>query len=277
MKYLYSLIKLIILLVLVNIFKEGSLIFFEIIAQIIDPESINRIYDLEMVFRLLTTIGAILGVIIFVKLIWKKDMEYIGFEKKNGLNVFLKGFTIGFILFSSILLILIFLGAVKFKGINSSFSIFYIFLFLIGFIIQSTSEEIVVRGALTKLIFERFGKWISILVPAFYFGFMHINNPGVTGISTLNTFLVGIIFGLLLYHDNIYLPIGFHSAWNFFQGPFYGLNISGIEMPSNVLDFEIINQKLAGGFYGIEASLVTTVLFIALIIYLFIKEKDKAY
>ena len=95
-------------------------------------------------------------------------------------------------------------GAIGYRGINyGNFNLIFLAYF-IGFFIQSTSEEVLVRGILTRVLSDKFGRTVAILLPSIVFGLLHLGNEGVTILSTLNTILVGIFFAkLLFYKKNI--------------------------------------------------------------------------
>ena len=94
-------------------------------------------------------------------------------------------------------------------------------------------------------------------------------NSGATWLSTLNTFLIGIVFSLLFYyHDTVWLVSGFHSGWNFILGPVLGVAVSGFELPTSVLatHSNMTRAGLNGGAYGFEAGYPVLVLCLILIV-----------
>ena len=75
------------------------------------------------------------------------------------------------------------------------------------------------------------------------------------------------------FSGNLWVPIGIHWAWNFFEGPFYGTTVSGSEPMFSIITPEITGKltaeaaKLTGGEFGPEASLVAFILGLGLSIY----------
>lgn len=69
-----------------------------------------------------------------------------------------------------------------------------------------------------------------------------------------------------------------HTAWNFSQGNIYGLLVSGHDAGGSILKatVESENELLSGGDYGVESNIITTILFIILIVALVFLLKNKA-
>ena len=63
-----------------------------------------------------------------------------------------------------------------------------------------------------------------------------------------------------------------HLTWNFFQGPIFGFEVSGIESESIIKQSVTGNEILTGGSFGFEGSILATVGIIIMILYL-----DKKY
>lgn len=73
-----------------------------------------------------------------------------------------------------------------------------------------------------------------------------------------------------LREGSLWLICGIHAGWNYFQGNIFGVPVSGNPEANSLLAFgptEGSNEALTGGDFGIEASLVgTLILAIALVI-----------
>jgi len=65
----------------------------------------------------------------------------------------------------------------------------------------------------------------------------------------------------LLWTGSLWLALGAHLAWNVFEGPFFGLPVSGVVIPSpSVLEVSVRGQPwLTGGAFGPEAGLSSLV------------------
>ena len=85
--------------------------------------------------------------------------------------------------------------------------------------------------------------------------------------STVNTIGFGIVFGAaVLRSQDLWLPAGIHFAWNTAL-PFLGAGLSGLTI--KVTGYELIwnaGQFWSGGQYGPEASGLTSVVILLLLV-----------
>jgi hypothetical protein len=56
----------------------------------------------------------------------------------------------------------------------------------------------------------------------------------------------------------LWLPTGFHIAWNFLQGDVFGMNVSGNEQAAIFSTKMGDNWILTGGSYGLEGGVLVT-------------------
>lgn len=267
-------LKILILLAMIAIFTGGIMLALSLIFY--GQTYFNSDYKNANLVMLMGTTGQLSAAILFVKFILKKRLDYIFFKRdKLAKNIGL-GLFLGFLQISTYVLLDMGSGVLGYQGMNLG-NLNLIFLaYFIAFFIQSTSEEVLVRGLLTRALFDKFGKKIAIILPSVFFGLLHLGNEGVTILSTLNTILVGIFFAkLLFYTDNIMVTSGAHAGWNFSMAMIYGLNVSGFSGFDSLLNFKILNYALYDKVYGPEGSIVVTFIEIISIFIIFYLEKRK--
>ncbi len=131
------------------------------------------------------------------------------------------------------------------------------------FAAASAFEEALFRGYILQT-FSRSGlAWLAILITSVFFGGVHLGNPNVTAISTLNTILAGLWFSVAyLKTRDLWFVWGMHLMWNWMQGSFFGIEVSGLtSITSSPLLREIDNGPtwLTGTTYGVEGGIVCTV------------------
>ncbi|MEJ7624459.1 MAG: type II CAAX endopeptidase family protein [Pyrinomonadaceae bacterium] len=143
------------------------------------------------------------------------------------------------------------------------------------FAVAAAFEEVLFRGYLLQT-FARAGlAWLAVLLTSAFFGVVHMGNPDTGIISTLNSVLAGIWFALAyLKTRDLYFVWGLHLAWNWMQGSFFGIEVSGlagIAGESLLKEVDTGPTWLTGQTYGIEGGVACTVAILASIsaIYLF--------
>lgn len=125
-------------------------------------------------------------------------------------------------------------------------------------LLPAFTEELLFRGILFRWIEEFAGSWVALAVTSVLFGLAHIFNPGATWFSS---FAIAVEAGLLLggaymLTRSLWMPVGLHAAWNFAEGPIFGVPVSG--GPSAGLIHASISgpQLVTGGSFGLEASVI---------------------
>lgn len=273
-KFSKIILKLFILLLTIVIFTGGIMLALSLIFY--GKTYFNDDYKNANLVMLMGTTGQLLAAIFFVKFILKKKSDYIFFKRESLAKTTGIGLFLGFLQISIYVLLDVGRGALGYSGSSyGNFNLIFLAYF-IAFFIQSTSEEVLVRGILTRVLCDRFGRNVAILLPSIFFGLLHLGNEGVTILSTLNTILVGIFFAkLLFYKENIMLTSGVHAGWNFSMTMIYGLNVSGFSGFDSLLNFRILNYNLYDEIYGPEGSIVVTVIEILSILAIFYLERRK--
>lgn len=143
-------------------------------------------------------------------------------------------------------------------------------------------EEALFRGYILQT-FARSGlAWPAIFATSIIFGAVHLGNPGANWISSANTAIAGIWFGVAyLKTRDLWLPFGLHLAWNWTQGSIFGVEVSGL---TEIVKHPVLRETdlgpawLTGGDYGIEGGIVTTAALIisTAVIWFIPLEKDGA-
>lgn len=203
----------------------------------------------------------------------KRTRKSLGMQTSNLSRDMLSGWIIAALCLSAVFLINIFSGGIT-SQVRSDFAVIPFLLLLIGFIFQGYMEEFLVRGLLMTQITLKTGPFWAIIINSAIFSAGHFFNDSSSVISSINTFLIAIIFSLIFYYyDNLWIVAGFHAGWNFILGPILGINVSGFNMPTTLIKstFNPGMEYLNGGAYGFEASyLVTAICFILIAVYVFL-------
>ncbi len=132
------------------------------------------------------------------------------------------------------------------------------------------AEELLFRGYGFQRLVEGMGRWLARGLLAFFFGWVHHDNPGATWTGVANTVLVGVVFGLAyLRTRQLWLPIAWHWSWNLTEATL-GFPVSGLRLGHMPLRAVAMGPPFwTGASYGPEASLpVTLVLCASLVLVL---------
>ncbi|MFJ7934114.1 lysostaphin resistance A-like protein [Sporosarcina sp. NPDC096371] len=218
---------------------------------------------------LLMQAGGTAGGILITLLLWrfmnKATMKQLGF--RGSLKDLWFGLFLGAI--SITLIFIVLMATTNVTLINSlsnpQFSVFTI-TFLILFILVGFSEEMFFRGYVMSTMASRGNKkWVIYVVSAVIFSLAHVGNPNVSMIGLVNIALVGVLFAYMFdATKSLWLPIGYHITWNYFQGNVFGFAVSGTT-PHGIYGVEVAEGRdwLTGGAFGLEGGLLATVLILA--------------
>ena len=218
-------------------------------------------------------IGAI---VLFWKLFQKKTIKDLGFTGKP--VSYLTGALIGAALVVISTVVVALTGAIKFNGVFANIDTPMVALMLICFVLQGAMEEILCRGIVHQLLIKKTSVPVTIGVSAALFTIPHLSgmsegSPEIVAVAIVNLILISVIFSLLtLRFKSIWAACGLHSIWNYILYSILGLNLSGIDgRVASVFDMTSFGSNiLNGGEYGIEASIITTMVLSVSIVIIFI-------
>ena len=203
------------------------------------------------------------------KIIEKKKFSQMGYTiDKESLKNFMFGLFLGAGSISLVVFLLISFGGVTLEGslLHPNFTmdaLYDLFLFiLVGF-----SEETFFRGYAMGNIMEFNDKKFAAIASAVIFSISHGVNPNVKPLFFVNVILVGLLFSYMyIKTSSLWLPIGFHVMWDYFEGNVWGCADSGIVVngiySTKLRNNNIINGGLVGPEGGLAATFVVILLFI---------------
>lgn len=219
--------------------------------------------DLIDLFSRFALIIALFFTVYFLE---KRSLRSVGLSISDAIPSLLKGLLIGFIMFLAVVIIGFALGQFRYNGFDFSQSVYFI-PYLLGFAVQSFSEEFHQRGWTMTYIAKRHRVIVALIISSICFSASHLFNLGIDTLSLINIFLVGILFALMFWkYDNIWVCGGAHTAWNFSQGVIFGFNVSGNATPSILKCSQAGQNIINGGLFGPESSLIATIVITAAII-----------
>lgn len=250
---------------------------------------VGDVFDAQTI-TLITYYGYIIisGVaLLYWKLIEKKPLSEMGLT--NHFENYFIGAIIGVLLLAVSVVAIILTGNIEYHGVFENADILVIVLLIGGFVVQGATEEILCRGVVFRSLKEKTSLAIAMDISTLMFIIPHLSSLfdggviyGVFGI--INLLLISTIFSLLtIRFKSIWAACGLHSFWNAVLYSVLGLNLSGNdETVTAIFNMQSVGENIwNGGVYGIEASLITTVVlaFAAILIMVIdrkqVKENDK--
>lgn len=128
------------------------------------------------------------------------------------------------------------------------------------FVLVAVGEELMFRGYLLVNLSEGTGPVLALVISSLLFGVFHALNPNLNPLALINIALAGLVFGYgWLITGNLWLPMAYHSSWNFFQGPIFALPVSGVRYGGLLAVADQGTAPLVtGAAFGPEGGLVGT-------------------
>ncbi|MET8119380.1 CPBP family intramembrane glutamic endopeptidase [Micromonospora sp. NPDC005189] len=168
-----------------------------------------------------------------------------------------RGALIGFGMFAAVIVNIAFVADYDINGLGSVSGALALFGFMAA---AAVTEELLFRGVLFRIIEERTGTWIALVLTGVVFGLMHLLNPDA---SVWGAICIAVEAGFMLAAcyaatRNLWVPIGLHFGWNFAAGGIFSVVVSGNGQSEGLLDTTMSGPTLVtGGDFGPEGSLYT--------------------
>jgi hypothetical protein len=263
-----------------------AVLFLLASGLIVDPSLFILLAGLEPVYLLL---GAFVETIVITGSVFlarhyldKRSIESLGLKlsPQTGVDI-LTGIGITLLQMGSIYLLMFWLGWVTFQGFAWEFDplglvIKNTLLFFAVFVFVGWHEELLSRGYHLQTIASGLDLFWGATISSAMFGLWHFANPNSNWISTTGIFLAGLFFAYAYIRTKqLWLPVGMHVGWNFFEGIVFGFPVSGLKM-SPLTRIEVHGPELwTGGAFGPEAGLIVipALLLGTILIYLYTKNR----
>ena len=132
-----------------------------------------------------------------------------------------------------------------------------ILIMTILFGLVSWQEELISRGYWLQNLRAGLNLSLGVLLSSALFALAHSFNPNLSWQAFLGLFLSGLFLAYgYLRTRQLWLPIGLHLGWNFFEGTVFGFPVSGQYF------YQVIRQTVSGpdiitgGTFGPEGGLI---------------------
>ncbi len=162
-------------------------------------------------------------------------------------------------LYTASAVVLMLLGIYKVEGFNP---LVFLLPELAMAIKSGVFEELIFRGVLFRSVEAMFGSWVGIIVSSLAFGLLHLMNPGATlGGAIYICIEAGLLLSAAyLVTRRLWICMGFHMAWNYFQSAVFSGVVSGAVSDPGLFKASIEGPELlTGGAFGMEHSVIALV------------------
>jgi membrane protease YdiL (CAAX protease family) len=128
---------------------------------------------------------------------------------------------------------------------------------LLIFILVSWQEELLSRGYWLQNLSEGLNESWGVLLSSATFALAHVLNPNLSWMAFVGLFLSGLFLAYgYLRTKQLWLPIGLHLGWNFFEGTVFGFPVSGQYYYQLIRQSTSGPELITGGAFGPEAGLL---------------------
>lgn len=214
----------------------------------------------------------------------KRSFESLGLtlDKHTLLDV-LAGIGITGVQMGFIYILMLSLGWLTFEGFAWEFDpinliITNVLTFFIVFILVGWNEELLSRGYHLQTIASGINLFWGVVISSAVFGLLHLGNPNATWVSAAGIFFAGVYLAYgYIRTKQLWLPIGLHIGWNFFEGVVFGFPVSGLDIYA-LTRINVHGPELwTGGAFGPEAGLIVlpSLILGGLLIYLYTMRRAK--
>ncbi|MBT3321582.1 MAG: CPBP family intramembrane metalloprotease [Anaerolineae bacterium] len=216
-----------------------------------------------LVEQLSTLVIITLATYIVRRWIDKRSFKSLGLktDKKMWADL-LAGIGITFLMMGFIYLIMSLMGWISFNSFAwETESVSFVTLNLLGiflvFALVGWNEELLSRGYQLQNLADGINLTWGVIISSAVFGILHLGNPNATWLSAVGIFFAGIFLAYgYLRTGQLWLSIGLHIGWNFFEGVIFGFPVSGLDV-FRLTRINVTGPELwTGGAFGPEAGLV---------------------
>ena len=208
----------------------------------------------------------------------KRSFESLGLKlDRHTLIDLLTGIGITFVQMGFIYVVMLSLGWLTFEGFAWEFDpvnvvVMGVLSFFVVFVFVGWNEELLSRGYHLQTIASGLNLFWGVVISSAVFGLLHLGNPNATWVSAAGIFFAGVYLAYgYIRTRQLWLPIGLHIGWNFFEGVVFGFPVSGLDIYA-LTRITVHGPELwTGGAFGPEAGLIVLPSLIvgAILIYLY--------
>lgn len=232
--------------------------------------------------RVLDLLGITLSIYVARRWLDRRSFASLGLKiDHQTLLDILAGTGITFIQMGFIYIVMQRLGWLTFEGFAWEFDPINIVItgaltMFVIFVLVGWTEELLSRGYHLQTIASGTNLFWGVVISSAVFGLIHLGNPNATWVSAAGIFFSGLFLAYgYIRTKQLWLPIGLHIGWNFFEGVVFGFPVSGLDIYA-LARISVHGPKIwTGGAFGPEAGLILlpSLLVGGLLVYLYTRRR----
>ena len=180
--------------------------------------------------------GVTISVFLARRILDKRSIRSLGLNlERRAIIDLMVGVAIAFIMIWVVYLIELSMGWVTFYGFAWKFDspqkiISQTLITMLTFLLVGWNEELLSRGYQLQNIADGLNIVWGVIISSLIFGILHLANFHATWQGAIGVILAGVFLASsYLRSGQLWLPIGLHIGWNFFEGVVFGFPVSGLE------------------------------------------------
>jgi membrane protease YdiL (CAAX protease family) len=239
---------------------------FPLVSMLVLYFSLNYVNASGIIFMVTTAKGPVMPLVVGVLTVANMLVVYLSFayfvERRPVSELALPhmgrelgiGLLLGFGLMTACVLISMALGIYRMDGLGSWHNLLPsgVALSLPFF------EEMVFRGVVFRILEEKLGSWMALVLASLVFGGVHMVNGGETlaGVASIALVYGPMLTAPFMLTRRLWMSIGLHGAWNYTMGKIFSISVSGVAIEGLIKATYAGPELLTGGSAGMEGSLI---------------------
>lgn len=199
----------------------------------------------------------------------RRSFRTLGFAGKGAASEYVTGLGTGLLMMSAMIGLTVATNVGSFVPVSGPMegmpALGGIILVWFGWMVQASAEETLYRGWMLQTIGIRSSPRTGVIVSSICFAAVHSLNNGFSPLVFCNLVLFALFLALYrIAEGSLWGVCAWHTIWNWALGNLYGADLSG-SPPQGGRLFHITiagPDWLTGGPFGLEGSVLTTIVFL---------------
>lgn len=238
-------------------------------------EMVSQMPNWVVALTLCGTAGTLIATIFYYKVIEKRSLLSLGFQKKRAAGFYLFGMLLGTCFLGCCYLLGSVMGIFRIDfSLTGEKAVPVILLFFVGYMIQGLAEEVLCRGFLLVVLTKKYPVFYALILSSLFYALLNGFHNNASLLTYINLTLFGGLMGLLfLRFENIWLVGAFHGICDFILTNVLGMKESGLKTEEFLFSVQVTKESdvLHGGKYGLTGGLLLTIILVLAILFLLVE------